>query len=218
MIKTIFRGKKNLFVVLNDDEKCNQRTLHEINFKTMQINERVIPDYAFDEYLATNNLKKVSYSEFEEEYEALKSKEVGALNNLEAKIKTLLGLKKSPEVRHFLHELQHNIIPLMTEGLLKVTALVGNHFNKLFELTNFESELKLATKDALPIEDYVPSFTENEYKLYDALYLNGCSQSIVKKGQFIFNEIVLDEAPLDEEVTESENLNEENLVAPVRTE
>lgn len=190
MIKTIYKNKKNLFaVVLVDYNKTY--SVFEFNLKAMLDCERRIPDYALDEYLSTKAMRPVTFQEFENEFNAVRNRELKNIKDLKAKTESLLDIKANPELRHYVHEVNSGITPMLSEGLLKVVSCIRVHDVALCEYLQFIDAVKNVADDLL---DYLGNNSVDDIELdakyqdvLQTIYDNDYVEAIVKRGKFEFD-------------------------------
>lgn len=199
MIKNIFKGKKNLIVLEFLGESDNVYfNVHEFNIKLRQSDKKKYPHNIRKDYLKNKYLKPISYKEFEDILLNEHDKIIKNLDNLYNKFNSIANETKNPEFRHFIYEYDLGKLPLLTEGVVKVLAIV-NKFIKL--LTEWDEFGKLITQDDCIENKISLEVPENELfqKTIKIITSKDYVQAIVQKGKYIFDENVLDEIPEDEE-------------------
>ncbi len=219
MIKTIYKGKKNLFVVVSDGG--NKTTnVSEFNFKNKTwFNNKVIPSYSLNDYVVSKALRAVTLQEFIDAYEESVTKAAKKVNDCKIRIKNALDIKKNAELRHFYHEVINSTKPLITEGLLKIYTLVGKLIDLEYILSSLTKNVETVTDGLVKssVKTIDVEFTEEENTLFEKFYKvvqdetlkskqvidenEGVCRSIVRHGQYIFDnkfdDVVLDELPED---------------------
>lgn len=221
MIKIIYKGRKNLFVLV---ELCSNNVLKisEYNFKAKKwFSSKLIPEYVLDNYVSLKDLKPVTFQEFEIEFQNAVKKSVKKIDNYNKRIKDALNIMKSAELRHFLYEINNEIVPMLSEGMLKVFSLTKRVQKLKKEYLELVQNVEKTTNNIIKTK-IVPEeidFSDEEKRIYEKICIlvnddmssEPFCYSIVKKGKYLFDitdDVVLDELPETLEIVEDENVTE----------
>lgn len=208
MIKALYKGKKNLFVVLKDNENKSLYDVTEFCFKTEEAALKTIPKVAFDDYKKEFGLKPITFKELEDFYLDVKTKKDAKIRKVAKKIEDYTDEKKFPELRHFSYELSSGLTPLLTEGLLKLVAYV-RVYECLSYWHDFEDVLHETLEDNLIKTESTDGYDVNDDILHviDSIISRNYCDCVVKSNKYVFEaelELDDDETLDDESKTESD--------------
>ena len=195
--KSLYKGKKNLFVIEVFDEHDDVYfTAFEINIKLRQfVEKRYVKDTKKD-YLKAKGLRPISFQEFDDELVKIYKDTSNKFNNLNEKFLNNSDEMKNSEFRHFVYEFNLAKSPMLTEGILKALAYakmaleMADNWNLFVEKYNEKFD---ATKKELTV--VIPEKLAKFREMLDSK----CTTAVVKKGKFMFDDDVLDDLPLDDE-------------------
>lgn len=196
LIKSIYKGKKNLFVVETFNPTDNVYfEVFEYNLKLRQFNQKRYLKEIKKDYLKTKFLRPITYQEFETEFKKVYENVLKKFNSLYEKFSNYADEVSNAEYRHFMYEYNLNNSPMLSEGLLKILAY-SNKALKLADAWNsFVKEYTTRFELEIEVNIDIPQKLNKFREIIDY----GFTTATVSKGEYVFDFEVSDELPLDEE-------------------
>ena len=196
LIKSIYKGKKNLYVVETFNSTDNVYfEIFEFNFKLRQFNHKKYLKEVKKDYLKSKCLKLITYQEFENEFVKVYLNTTKKFNSLFEKFLNYANETNNPEYRHFMYEYRLNNTPMLTEGLLKILA----YSNKALEISESWNDFAKEFTSRFELEQNINIEIPQKLIDFKEIINYGFTTATVNKGKYIFDFEVSDELPLDEE-------------------
>ena len=206
MIKKIYKGKKNLLVLVTIESGFVQ--IEELNLKLDNdwSHKFTIQRYEFESYIQSKKLTEITFDELGQiigsYFETVKKQ----IESLEKKFTDSMDVKKNVEVRHLLFEHTNDIDNvLLTEGLLKGYDCAQKHNSLVYKQREVNECIRVFSENEIKFKDVknlsVPFFEDEQlnevYSCFASDYKKEICRSIVKKGEYVFDNLIPDELPED---------------------
>ena len=193
MIKRIYKNKKGLLVFETNDENERYFTVIETTLKGQVTDKYLYPLNSKNDYLKEKKLKKISYGEFYDEFEATFNKVRKQVNSLTKKLSALTNEFKNSEYRHFVFESKSkDELPLMTERVLVPAKIALELYVLAYNKWN-SFVLSLINEEILDDNDEFKIKLDPKYEtLAQTLYTKHYVHAVAVKGRYTFDDSVDD--------------------------